>query len=213
MILIKNIGDSFDNLGYPDLNELENYLIDLNLINFSRLISWLTNNLNQTSEIESTVNEIKNDEDISLFKIELSGLLKELGSPYTIDELDDTNNKLKILNYLCGEVLASSMKFCRKSNESEFNESEIAKQLRLILMILGVSKPQPTVTIKQLFDKIIECVDNEFKKRNIIIEDSILFKNYRQTQIPPKLLLKLDECNELLKQEYEMRKRTLITRR
>ena len=105
------------------------------------------------------------------------------------------------------------MKFCRKSNESEFNESEIAKQLRLILMILGISKPPANITIQEIFNKIIECLDNEFKKRNITIEDSILFKNYKQTQIPPKLLLKLDECNELLKQEYELRKRTLITRR
>lgn len=212
MALIRNVADSFEDFGYPDIKQLENHLIDLNLVNFSKLISWLTDHLNKTASIESTVSEIKSEEDANLFKIELSGLLEELGSPYAVDKLADLNGKLAILNYICGELFAASIQFSKKSIETEFDESEIAKQLRLILMCLGISKPPPNITCNQLIDKIIETVDNEFKKRNLVIEESILFKNFKNSQIGPKMWSKLDECNELLKQEYEMRKRTLITR-
>ena len=213
-ILIKNIGDSLDDLGYPDLSKLDSYLTNLNIVNYSKLISWLSTKLNQTSTIESNVNEIENEQELDSFKIELSSLLKELGSPFTLDSLDDQTIKLAILNYLCGELLASSIEFVKKLNEidHEFDESEIAKQLRLILMSLAISKPPVDVNVEQLFDKIIEFIDAEFQKRGVVIEDSILFKNIKHNQISPSLWSKLNEFNQLLKQEYELRKRTLITR-
>lgn len=214
MILIKNIGDSLDDLGYPDLGQLENYLADLNIVHLSKLVHWLSSNLNQISSIEATVNEITDEQEADSFKIELSSLLKELGSPHAVDKLDDLTNKLTILNYLCGELLAASIAFVKRSNkvDEEFDESEIAKQLRLMLMSLGISKPPPDVTAKQILDKIADSLDAELKKRNIEIEDSILFKNAKQNQIDSKIWSKLDELNELLKQEYEIRRRTLITR-
>jgi len=214
MILIKNIGDSFDDLGYSDLNQLENYLADLNLVNFSKLIHWLSSKLNHTSSIESIVNEINSLQEADSFKIELSSLLKELGSPFNVDNLDDLTNKLSILNYLAGEVLAGSIEFVKRINQTdqEFDESEIAKQLRLLLMSLGIGRPPSDVTVEQIFVKITENLDAEFKKRNIQIEDSLLFKNSKQNQIGPKMWSKLDELNQLLKLEYEQRRRTLITR-
>lgn len=214
-ILIKNIGDSLDDLGYTNLNELENYLANLNFVNYSKLIHWLSESLNKLSSIESIVNEIDNEQEVDSFKIELSGLLKELGSPYSIDNIDDLTVKLTILNYLCGELLASSIVFIQTVNQTddnEFNETEIAKQLRLILMSLGISKPPPDVKIEQIFNKITESIDVEFKRKNITIENSLLFNNIRNGQINPKLWSKLDELNQALKQDYELRKRTLITR-
>lgn len=213
-ILIKNIGDSFDDLGYPDLNQLENYLANLSFVNYSKLIHWLSANLNRISPIESVVNEIDDEQEVGSFKIELSSLLQELGSPHSVDNLNDLTCKLTILNYLCGELLASTMDFVRKSNQpdQEFDETEIARQLRLILMSLGVQRPPPDVTVAQIFEKITESLDGEFKKRNISIEDSLLFKSNRHAAIGAKIWAKLDELNQLLKQEYEIRKRTLITR-
>lgn len=212
MILIKNIGDSLDDLGYPNLNQLETYLQNINLINFSKLVHWLSSNLMKVSSIESYVNEISDEKDSDSFVIELSGLLKELGSPYKTDQINDLTTKLTILNYLCGELLSATIETVRNSNQidQEFDESEIAKQLRLILMCLGISKPPQDVSFKQIFDKITESIDNEFKKRNIVIEESILFKNKKQ--IGPQIWSKLDELNDLLKNEYEIRRRTLITR-
>ena len=213
-ILIKNIGDSFEDLGYSDLNQLETCLGNPNFVNYSKLVHWLSANLSRISPIESTVNEIDNETEAGSFKIELSSLLQELGSPHSADNLDDLTSKFTILNYLCGEVLASTIDFVRKLNQpdQEFDETEIAKQLRLILMSLGVQRPPPDVTVQQIFEKITETVDGEFKKRNISIEDSLLFKNNRQAAVGSKVWSKLDELNQLLKQEYEIRKRTLITR-
>ena len=213
-ILIKNIGDSLDDLGYPDLDHLDSYLENLNFVNYSKLIHWLSANLSKISPVESTVNAIDNEQEADSFKIELSSLLQELGSPHSTDNLIDITCKLTILNYLCGELLAATIDFVRKSNQpdQEFDETEIAKQLRLILMSLGVQRPPPDVTVEQIFNKITETVDDEFKKRNISIEESLLFKSNRQGAIGAKIWSKLDELNQLLKQEYEIRKRTLITR-
>ena len=213
-ILIKNIGDSFDDLGYSDLNQLEVYLENLNFVNYSKLVHWLSANLSKISPIESAVNEIDDEQEADSFKIELSSLLQELGSPHSVDNLTDLTSKLTILNYLCGELLAATIDYVRESNQSdqEFDETEIAKQLRLILMSLGVQRPPPDVTVQQIFEKITERVDSEFKRKNISIEESLLFKNSQQAQVGEKIWAKLEELNQLLKQEYEMRKRTLITR-
>lgn len=213
-ILIKNLGDSFEDLGYPDLKQLENCLADLSFVNYSKLIHWLSANLSKISPVESTVAEIDDEQEVGSFKIELSSLLQELGSPHSVDTLNDLTGKLIILNYLCGELLAATIDFVRKSNQQdhEFDESEIAKQLRLILMSLGVPRPPPDVTVAQIFEKLTQSVDEEFKKRNIPIEESLLFKSNRQSPVGATIWAKLEELNQLLKQEYEIRKRTLITR-
>jgi hypothetical protein len=150
------------------------------------------------------------------FKIELNSLLRELNSPLIDCSLISDKNKLSILNYLCGELLSSRMNYAnRKSGTNSsmaisMNESQTAKDLKTILITLGMGKPPNNISSKILFKKIKDKLIERFSQLNYTIEDSLL--------LPHGLSLSLQQWNNLqtineeLFKDYSLRREMLLMR-
>lgn len=83
-------------------------------VEYTNVVSFLTNELKVLCNIDEQVNSITNPEDSITFLLELSSFLKELGCPYKSlthghisDRFDNIPDRLLLLNYLSNELMAA----------------------------------------------------------------------------------------------------------
>jgi len=150
------------------------------------------------------------------FKIELNSLLRELNSPFIDYPLTEDKNKLSVLNSLCGELLTSRINSVnRKSGVNgsmaiSMNESETAKDLKTILITLGMGKPPNNISPEILFKKIKDKLSERLGQMNESIEESLL--------LPEGLTLSqqqwdiLKSINAELYDDYTLRRQMLLRR-
>jgi len=150
------------------------------------------------------------------FKIELNSLLRELNSPLIDCSLISDTNKLSILNYLCGELLSSRINYTnRKTGSSSsmaisMNESQTAKDLKTILITLGMGKPPNNISSNILFKKIKDKLNERFSQLNYTIEDSLLLPH--GLNLSAQQWNTLQTINEELFKDYSLRREMLLMR-
>ncbi|KAI1301880.1 Protein FAM98A [Halotydeus destructor] len=212
MSLLDCILDSLQDLEYPfaaSLDENVNFEA-LNPVEYSKLISWLSSQINLTLDSKCTVNCLDDENDLRPFNIELSTLLRELESPY-----DATSSRLGVLNFLCGEALVSRMILAKNLNKKnkisiDMQESDTAKHLKKALTSLGIGKPPDNITASQLFGKLLQRLKDKSANQEYRIENSLFIEagsilNDKQWQL-------LENFQKQLELDYTLRRQTMLTR-
>ncbi|CAF0900298.1 unnamed protein product [Brachionus calyciflorus] len=225
MSQIELILDSLNDIGYTSTftenEDLFKQMIDQNLPDFSKLVSYITKELSKILNIEEFVNPIETQGDSSSFYLEICAFLKEISCPYrslTSDAIDQrfqsSTNKLKLIEFLISELQASQLIAANRPQEIQAstntisNESEETKALKSILITLGFPKPPANVTAKEVWSRV------EAKCSEIL---SKLPKSYLGKPLVNALLnddqwSKLIEINQALCEDFQMRRELLLTR-
>ncbi|XP_068729565.1 protein FAM98A-like [Montipora capricornis] len=178
---------------------------------FMTLCVWLVKEMKGLCNIQENVSE---KEDEETFRMEMSGLLTEMGCPHShlsgVEGLSTPSNRLLLLDYLTSELQAMRM-IGGEEEEMEVEDQSVSPALQQILTILtALDMPQPTreSTVFELFSKI------ESKVRQLLTKGP---KDHLGTPLlaknpSPKQWSKLDEINTQLNQEYTLRRSMLLKR-
>lgn len=228
MSQIDNIIDSLNDIGYSNesMSSVDNpdmlkSSIENDILEFSRIVSYLTYKLSNLLTLEEKVNPIQSDNDRETLFLEISSFLKEVPCPYrhlTVGPINERFNsnqsKVDLLDFLTSEVLAAKIVSINKPKikptiiSQKINESEEARALVSILKSLCFPKPPPTVSITEIWSKI------ENKLKNLL---SQLPKGYLGSPLLNALLSneqwkKLMEINQILCDDFKLRRELLLTR-
>lgn len=98
----------------------QKFLQELNVgaksVEFTRLISWLANEIGEYTNIEERINATNSADDSSSFLLELSSFLKELGcvndklmTGNVNQRLIDKQDKLVLIDFLISELMAAKI--------------------------------------------------------------------------------------------------------
>ena len=131
-------------------------------------------------------------------------------------DISDPKTRLSLLNSLCGQLLSSRMTYVnQKSNSNEsmtisMTESQTARDLKTILITLGMGRPPNDVNPEILFKKIKEKLTERLSQQNLTIEDSLLLPE--GLTLSPEQWKCLETINEELKGDYSQRREMLLRR-
>ncbi|XP_065562927.1 protein FAM98A-like isoform X2 [Artemia franciscana] len=186
---------------------------------FTTVINWISLKLAKIGKTEEIVHPVASELEVDSFLIELSSLLRELRCPYSIiiegslkENLQKRDARLLLLFFLSSELQASAMILADapvdKSMQIEIVESETAKNLRLALQGLGLSKPPTNISASQLFGKLESKLREVVSKAPPTIISQPLF-TYGLTE---KQWFLLQAIYEDMVKEYKMRRETLLKR-
>jgi len=178
---------------------------------FMSLCVWLTDHLKTLCSIQENVSE---KEDEETFRMEMSGLLTELGCPHShllgVNGLASPSNRLLLLDYLTSELQALRMTG-GEDDAMEIEDQAVSPALQQLMAILTtLDLPQPTkeTTVFELFSQI------ESKVRQLLskapkdhLGNPLLTKSLGQKQWS-----KVEEINSQLNQEYTLRRSMLLKR-
>jgi hypothetical protein len=90
---------------------------DLNPIDCSKIINWLSKEMGPIFKLDTIVHEINNMNELASFKLEINSLLKELNSCYNFNSFDDEENMLTIVSSLCGYLYSARMLYVDNPTE------------------------------------------------------------------------------------------------
>ncbi|XP_072156854.1 protein FAM98A isoform X4 [Bemisia tabaci] len=167
-------------------------------VSYSRVVEWLSTELNQLGNLNEHVNAITSQDDSSAFLLEISCFLKQLGCQYKSlteghlnDRLQSPSDRILLLDYLATELLASRI-IARNSSESTnfmvtLEESSTAKDLKTCLSALKVSVP-----VRLSPEKLFSEIQGKWSERIVGREDVIASVYY-----PVRQRLKADPNMEL----------------
>ncbi|XP_023244126.1 protein FAM98A-like [Centruroides sculpturatus] len=222
-MLEMDILDSLEDLGYKikiDENALKEYVEKgPKCIEYTQLVEWLSKELQSLCNLEDSVNSILDPEDSSSFLLEASSFLKELNCPYKSltegpvnQRLDNEQQRLLLLDYLCTELQAARIISVQKNEKKTGMEIEIesntASDLKTILDVFDVNLPIENVNNQELFDsleiKVKECL-SRINKDSLSI--SLLNDELTRDQWS-----KLQDLQEELHKEFYTRREMLLKR-
>lgn len=216
-----DILDSLEDLGYPgslDPNVFNKALLEgPKSVEFTKLVEWLTKELQVLLKLEGYVNAISNADESSSFLLELSSFLKEMNCPYQnliqgniSQRLGSNEQRLTLLDFLSTELEAARMISINKPNQLqvEMEESPTAADLKGMIIALKFAKPPPNITAKQLFDK----VENKIKEIIKILPANSLSKPLFTGKLSDKQWSVLANIQETMKKEYFLRREMLLKR-
>ncbi|RWS08951.1 protein FAM98A-like protein [Dinothrombium tinctorium] len=209
MSLDCDVIDSLTLLKCPFFNEQQFDGDRIENVHFSKIVAWLSLELKKGFKLEHTVHAIESDADLNLFQIELNALIRELNPPFSFNDLPENERKLRILHFLCGEVFAARMTG-NKSMRIELAESETAKDLKSLVISLNLGKPPDSVTIQQLFSKVIEKLNQLITSKQLVVEEPLLLK--KGFNLNENEWNSLKTLEKLLIDDYTLRREMLITR-
>lgn len=112
----EDIIDSLELLRYPQVESLltNGSPRSLSIIEFSAIINWLSDELNDMLRHDYIVNILTSESELDAFKIELNSLLRQLQSPLIGCDLTIESNRLAIIICLCGELMAARILYVNK---------------------------------------------------------------------------------------------------
>ncbi|KAL9952294.1 hypothetical protein ACROYT_G039529 [Oculina patagonica] len=178
---------------------------------FMSLCVWLAEHLKPLCSIQEHVTE---KEDEETFRMEMSGLLNELGCPHSqllgVNGLESPSNRLLLLDYLTSELQAARM-IGGDEDQMEIDDQAVSpalQQLKAILVSLDLPQPTKESTVFELFSQI------ETKVRQLLskapkdhLGNPLLTKSLGRKQWS-----KVQEINSQLNQEYTLRRSMLLKR-
>ncbi|XP_032232514.2 protein FAM98A [Nematostella vectensis] len=185
---------------------------DILSYDFMSLCHWLSNQLKEVCSLGESVSDIDDQE---TFKLEISGMLRELGCPHA--QLMGTNgmanpyHRLLLLDYLTSEVQACRIMGGVGAEKMEIDEqavSPVFQQINAILAVLELPAPTKDATVFGIFSQI------ENKIRGIL---SKVPKDYMGNPLLTKRLgeeqwSKVEKINAQLNREYSLRRQMLLKR-
>ncbi|CAH3145636.1 unnamed protein product [Pocillopora meandrina] len=179
---------------------------------FMALCVRLTEQLNCLCTIQEHVSE---KEDEETFRMEMSGLLNELGCPHSqllgVNGLASQANRLLLLDYLTSELQALKMIGGEEEEKMEIDNqaaSPALDQLKAILHTLDLPQPSKESTVFDLFTQI------ETKVRELLSKapKDHLGQPLLNETLGVKQWSKVEEINSQLNQEYMLRRSMLLKR-
>ncbi|XP_071450328.1 protein FAM98B [Hetaerina americana] len=189
-------------------------------IEYTELVSWLSNELKTLCKLEEHINAITSPEDSSSFVMEVSSFLKELGCPHKSlteghlsERLTTKVSRILFLEFLVCELEAARMIKVKKPNDEkgmqvELKESSTASDLKAMLIALKFPKPPSNITSSMLFGKMEQKVKEVVDKAPAGLVGKPLFFG----TLSDKQWHTLMGIQQELHEEYRMRREMLIKR-
>ncbi|XP_067335233.1 protein FAM98B isoform X1 [Channa argus] len=212
-----DILDSLEQLGYdgPLLEEKallrasEGGLFSLEYVDLCR---WLASRLKSLCELGESITYVPDE--VDSFKVEMSGLLRELHCPYEEivsgifkGSMQNPKDHLKLVLFLSSELQAAQIVKSRQVSDKQQDESLGCQQLLLICETLKLPGPRGQ-SAAQLFFQVQNKVEEVLKDLpNGSAGNPVLKKSLSNEQWE-----KLQTINTVLASEYECRRRMLIKR-
>ncbi|XP_065188660.1 protein FAM98A-like [Sycon ciliatum] len=195
---------------------------------FINLVAWLVAKLRLfTPEIVESVTACSSSApDAAAFKVEVSGLLRELDCPHAVltrgsgASLDSEPNRWLLLDYLLSETQTSIVLAAKSDRQDDIVErvrhlqvknqtpAEIVDDsLKTILSTFKLSHPPSHVPSSQIFQKLEAKV-----KEGITHVPGVLGKPLLTDCLASAEWKKLEEINQELEAEYSLRRQMLLKR-
>ncbi|XP_073247945.1 protein FAM98A-like [Porites lutea] len=179
---------------------------------FMTLCVWLVENLKNLCSVQESVSE---KEDEETFRMEISGLLNEMGCPHLhllgVNGLASPANRLLLLDYLTSELQALRMIGGEEDVLMEIEDQAVSPALQqLIAILVALDLPQPTKdsTVFDLFSQIENKVQLLLTKApRDHLGSPLLTKTLSRKQWS-----RVEEINSQLNQEYTLRRSMLLKR-
>ncbi|CAH0547261.1 unnamed protein product [Brassicogethes aeneus] len=187
-------------------------------IPYTELVKYVTNEIRTLSNIDEEVNAISTPEDSVSFVMELSSFLKELNCPYrdltkghVSDRLQNTSDRLTVLDYLLTELMGARITQETKPEkkiELKLQETSEAADMRIILQTLRFPKPPANISIPTLFQKLVPTVGIVLQKAGVNLVGEGIFKG----ELSNQQWETLSKVQEDLNNEYKIRREMILTR-
>lgn len=222
-----DILDSLNDLGYPEEllkdEEFKKMLHGTSFnITFTQVVSWLSNELQESANLEEHINAVSNSEENDSFLMEVSAFLRELACPYktlisgSIEErLNTSENRILLLEFLTTELSSARIICVNKptpfiigQETKKDDESEVAFFLKQAVTVLGLANNiMVDVTAESLFSDLEKEICSFIGKYPDKIGKAALSHSLSDGQ-----WLKIQQINEDLCKEYEIRREMLLKR-
>lgn len=188
---------------------------------FRKLIMWISNEISDMGTLDEKITSL----DLGSFLIELSGFLKELQGSYEVftseanvsTRMKSIESRYLLLEFLISELMAQKMfmvtqKPNERGNVITIHETTTAAALKEIAITLNLGKPPDNIAIDALFTKINTRLDETLRsipdgEKRIGLP---LFKP--KNTLKDEQWAKIDKIHAALNQEYNLRKKMLMTR-
>ncbi|XP_067901455.1 protein FAM98A [Heterodontus francisci] len=216
-----DILDSLEDLGYKgpllDDGALELAAVDgAASPEYTKLCAWLVTEVKAFYKLVENVNATNSPTEAEEFQLEMSGLLAEMNCPYSVlttgdvtKRLVNKNNCLLLLTYLISELESSRM--LRVNNppiKQPDKTSQSFVELKSICITLGMSKPPDNITMFQFFSGIEKKLKESLSK----VPRNHVGKPLVKKTLGPLHWEKLEAINQVLVNEYEIRRKMLVKR-
>ncbi|XP_014211834.1 protein FAM98B isoform X2 [Copidosoma floridanum] len=187
---------------------------------FTKLISWLTDQIGSFSKIDETVQPTSTPEDSSHFLLELSTYLKELGcinvkltTGNVNQRLANIDERLMLIEYLISELMACKISETKKEKDKKavqitISESITAKCMREMLSALRFQKPPDNISPSVLFSKLQTKVADVMKQ----VPKELVGKPLFYGVLNSDQWEKLDKLHSEMNEEYTIRREMLLKR-
>lgn len=219
--MVGDIYEALIDLGYSTIDEIslkEAILGGPKSIHFTKIVEWVSKELQVLYKLDEHVNAITSSDDSSSFLMELSSFLKELGCQYSQlmagsvnERLRTEFNKMLVLDYLLTELKSARMIHANKPDTTlkvNLNESSTAVDLKSMLLVLKLPKPPTNISPKILFDKVAAKLKEYISKSSVSLYGLPLFVG----MLSDKQWHILDSFYKELYTEYRIRREMLIKR-
>ncbi|XP_045464479.1 protein FAM98A isoform X1 [Harmonia axyridis] len=187
-------------------------------IEYTKLVSYLTNEIRTLSKLDEKVNPISSPEDSISFMMEISSFLKEMSCPYqsltqghVSDRLQNVEQTGLLLDYLITELMIARMNqenAPKTKLELKLQETPEADNLKQILQAMNFPEPPPDLTFQRLFSKVIARIEDIFKKMGNRFVGKTFFSGF----LSDKQWMILDQLEKDLNNDYKIRREMLLTR-
>ncbi|XP_048456701.1 protein FAM98A isoform X2 [Rhincodon typus] len=216
-----DILDSLEDLGYKG-PLLDDGALSLAAVGgaaspeYTKLCAWLVTELKAFYKLIENVNATASPTEAEEFQLEMSGLLAEMNCPYSVLTTGDVtkrllnkNNCLLLLTYLISELESSRMLGVNNPPKKQPDKtSQSFVELKSICITLGMSKPPDNITMFQFFSGIEKKLKESLSK----VPRNHVGKPLVKKALGPLHWEKLEAINQILVNEYEIRRKMLLKR-
>ncbi|XP_060687303.1 protein FAM98A [Hemiscyllium ocellatum] len=216
-----DILDSLEDLGYKG-PLLDDGALNLAAVGgaaspeYTKLCAWLVTELKTFYKLVENVNATASPTEAEEFQLEMSGLLAEMNCPYSVLTTGDVtkrllnkNNCLLLLTYLISELESSRMLGVHNPPKKQSDKtSQSFMELKSICITLGMSKPPDNITMFQFFSGIEKKLKESLSK----VPRDHVGKPLIKKALGPLHWEKLEAINQVLVNEYEIRRKMLLKR-
>ncbi|XP_020909413.1 protein FAM98B [Exaiptasia diaphana] len=185
---------------------------ELLTFDFMSLCVWLLTELKKVCPLGESLTEV---EDAETFKLEMSGILNELGNPHPVlsgtDSLNNVPNRLLLLDYLTSELQACRMLDGVKDDKMEIDQQAISPTLEhvnSILLALQVPLPTKDTSVFTIFSQMEHTIRQLLGK----LPKDFLGNPLLQKRLGESQWNKVEQINNQLNSEYSLRRQMLLKR-
>ncbi|KAL6265658.1 hypothetical protein P5V15_002453 [Pogonomyrmex californicus] len=204
-----------------DVNKLSDALkLGAKSPDFTSLISWFTEQLATFIDMDETVHATTSADDASSFLLELSFFLKEIGcmneklmTGHMNQRLANESERGILIEFLITELMACKLletKYPEEEKQMEvtIDESDTARKLKNILVMLKFQKPPDNISPELLFSRLETKLSEVLKT----VPSYHLGKPLIDVELSAKQWEQLNKLQEKMYKEYMIRRDMLLKR-